>query len=386
MYTRCTACRTVFHITVADLRAADGRVVCGQCEREFDALETLSDTLPPPEEPREEPAAGSSAEAAPADAGEKTGDEARDEDDFLQEIESLIVDEGDDDFPSPDEVFRVDEDAGRRLQAVIISEGAEGAGADDEPPEAETESLTPDDEAKASPPDPGETRPDNGDEQGRGEDAAAPGETPVVPPPDGEHADDEPAPDDEGTTIELPIREPPLPTEPEPRSRWPRVAILLVVLVAALATWVHQDRGRLLRHPAGQAILAPMYSALGISAAPLWSVGELRILRSAAVADPDKPSSLRVTAEFRNAASFAQPYPVLRVTLEDRWGQEVSVRDFPAAAYDDGHVSGRLMRPGERVQASVVLADPEARADGFRVDLCLPGPAADLVCATEDSS
>ncbi|MEI2420344.1 MJ0042-type zinc finger domain-containing protein, partial [Arthrospira platensis SPKY2] len=46
MYTRCHACRTVFHITAAELRAAEGTVVCGACGITFNALDTLSETRP----------------------------------------------------------------------------------------------------------------------------------------------------------------------------------------------------------------------------------------------------------------------------------------------------------------------------------------------------
>lgn len=381
MYTRCTACRTVFHITVADLKAADGRVVCGQCESEFDALETLSDTLPRPQEPpaEPEPDAPDSAEDGAQPSGEEN---ARDEDDFLREIESLIVDEGDDDFPSPDEVFRVEEDGDRPRHPVIIAEGAEGAGTTEERrgDDGETPSAGQDGEP--------ETREPEADsetataESGGAEAADEHGEQPAGG--DDERADEASvAAEAEMPAAEPPAAELPLPTEEEPRARWPRAAGLFLVLLVALGAWAHHERGRLLRHPAGQAVLGPVYSALGIPASPEWSVADLRILRSAAVADADNPSSLRVSAEFRNAAAFPQPYPIMRISLEDRWGQEVSVRDFPPSAYHEGHVSGRPMRPGERVQASVAIPDPEARADGFRVDLCLPGTGDALVCATE---
>ena len=44
MYTRCPACLTVFRISSADLRAADGEVVCGRCDAQFNALTSLSET------------------------------------------------------------------------------------------------------------------------------------------------------------------------------------------------------------------------------------------------------------------------------------------------------------------------------------------------------
>ena len=46
MYTRCPKCETVFRITAAQLRVADGEVRCGNCTISFNALAALSDNLP----------------------------------------------------------------------------------------------------------------------------------------------------------------------------------------------------------------------------------------------------------------------------------------------------------------------------------------------------
>jgi predicted Zn finger-like uncharacterized protein len=46
MYTRCPKCATVFRITAAQLRVAEGDVRCGNCAISFNALVALSDDLP----------------------------------------------------------------------------------------------------------------------------------------------------------------------------------------------------------------------------------------------------------------------------------------------------------------------------------------------------
>ena len=360
MYTRCTTCRTVFHITVPELRAADGRVVCGQCDEEFDALEHLSDTLPPAEAPE------SDQEAEPGQAAPKA--ETRDEEEFLREIESLIVDETDDGFPGPDDVFRIDPTGGE-VRLVI----AEARDPEEPPPVEDSGGEHADEEGEAAVVDESAT----GEEPPK-ESAVEPAGEPAASAEDDEGApeEQEPPAGDEPEPL-------PLPAEAPPRDRRPRLVLLAVVALVVGAAWTHSERGRLLRHPAGQALLGPVYGVLGIEASPAWSTSELTVIRSSAVADPDDPGSLRVTAEFRNAASFGQPYPVLRVTLEDRWGQKVQSRDFAPSEYREAHVAGRQMRPGERVQASVSLPDPGTRADGFRLDLCLEGRGRQLECSTE---
>ena len=46
MYTQCPQCRTIFEISEDALQASLGIVRCGRCAERFDALRTLSDTLP----------------------------------------------------------------------------------------------------------------------------------------------------------------------------------------------------------------------------------------------------------------------------------------------------------------------------------------------------
>jgi len=47
MYTQCPACLTVFSLDVATLTLAGGRVTCGHCGDDFDALANLAEQLPP---------------------------------------------------------------------------------------------------------------------------------------------------------------------------------------------------------------------------------------------------------------------------------------------------------------------------------------------------
>jgi len=46
MYTQCPKCATVFRITAAQLRVAEGEVRCGSCAISFNALSSLSDDIP----------------------------------------------------------------------------------------------------------------------------------------------------------------------------------------------------------------------------------------------------------------------------------------------------------------------------------------------------
>jgi predicted Zn finger-like uncharacterized protein len=373
MFTRCPACKTVFYITAAELKAADGTVICGACDETFDALDSLSETRPPAEAPPE-PADTAAAEP-PAAAPEE---EARDEDEFLEAVEALIGDdEFDDDIPDPDSVFRVDE------PLVEVSE--DGDEQEAFAPEAGEEVFAPESaqartrEGAVGPPmaEDEERTPTPAGQPGRAalparvaEDAAA-GVAEAGFPEEAAGQESEAA---EFLELETDGR----------RRRWLRVLVPAFAIVVLGGSWIHAQRGQILRHPAGDALVGPFYRALGVDATPEWAPEEFRVLRSEAVADPGRPGNLRVSVEFRNAAGFPQPYPVIRVVLQDRFGQQVGSSDFSPEEYFDGHAAGSRLQAGERVQIAVAVPDPGARADGFRVSLCLELGSRGLVCAAEE--
>ena len=67
MYTTCPDCGTVFRISPAELRVASGYARCGHCSTIFNAVLSLSDTLPPAPDPEDaDGAATAAADGGPA--------------------------------------------------------------------------------------------------------------------------------------------------------------------------------------------------------------------------------------------------------------------------------------------------------------------------------
>jgi hypothetical protein len=199
-------------------------------------------------------------------------------------------------------------------------------------------------------------------------------------------AEDEPA-------IEV-AEEAPLEAEPEPgldllaaprRAPVPRIwKILAGPLVLLLAIqFVHTYRHTLARHPRlGQAIMG-IYGALGANLQPDWNLHAYEILQWHLGSDPAMPGTLKVRASLKNVASFAQPYPLLKLVLEDRWGESVREREFEPAEYlDPGTASDRLLGPAQQATATISIVDPGTDAEGFRFDVCLRGSRG-VVCAAD---
>jgi hypothetical protein len=84
---------------------------------------------------------------------------------------------------------------------------------------------------------------------------------------------------------------------------------------------------------------------------------------------------LNTTAEF-------QSFPLLRVTLTNRYGNRIGSRDFEPSEYL-GKPSVRRMAPGERADATLDILDPGKSAEGFEIDVCLRGADRHLTCAND---
>jgi predicted Zn finger-like uncharacterized protein len=153
-----------------------------------------------------------------------------------------------------------------------------------------------------------------------------------------------------------------------PPAVWVSAAVVLALL---LVFQVVQTSGDWL------SVHAPMQGSDGKPAAAL-STYQLR--QWGVTGDPGANGTLRVRASIMNAAAQLQPYPLLRVTLADRFGTRVGAREFEPAEYL-GKAPARMLAPGERVDATLNILDPGKDAEGFEIDVCIRGAEKKTVCA-----
>lgn len=141
---------------------------------------------------------------------------------------------------------------------------------------------------------------------------------------------------------------------------------------------------------AGVAILhAPLtrtYAALGRPITPRWNVKAYEVRQLGAVISPADPGALTVRASIENTAARRQPLPLLRVMVQDRFGNVVAARDVSPRAYLPPAAAGhRWLGAGQRVDAQVALADPGTSVVGFEIDACLADAAGRVACANGSS-
>jgi predicted Zn finger-like uncharacterized protein len=172
---------------------------------------------------------------------------------------------------------------------------------------------------------------------------------------------------------------------PPPRD-WHRLALhvaiiaLLVLLLAAQA--LHHWRNELALQPFWSGPVTRTYRALGIPLTPNWDVHAYDVRQLGAIADPNGGSTIHVHVSLANHAPHAQPAPILRLTLLDRFGKRVSARDLKPADYLMP-TQAPLLQSGQRIEAQIAVADPGPDATSFELDACLIGAGSQIRCAND---
>jgi predicted Zn finger-like uncharacterized protein len=163
---------------------------------------------------------------------------------------------------------------------------------------------------------------------------------------------------------------------------WTAASLLLAILLFAQVA--HHFRQDLVRHPMLGQPLQQVYDALDMPLSPNWDPSAFEIRQWGTASESSQAGQLDVRASLRNRANFAQPYPLLRLALEDRYGESVAVRDFRPADYlKDPARATRMLAPGEQSEAELLIVDPGPDAVGYRLDVCLPGRDDRLRCAQD---
>lgn len=161
---------------------------------------------------------------------------------------------------------------------------------------------------------------------------------------------------------------------------WTVVALLLALVLAAQLA--HRFRQELARDVTVGPLVRQAYAWAGMPLAPNWDVAAYELRQWGAEAPPDGPGLMTVRASVRNRASIAQPMPLLRLELENRFGDTVARRDFEPGEYlKDPAQASRLLDPGGSVEAELALVDVPTEAVGYRLDACLRDDQGALDCA-----
>jgi hypothetical protein len=165
-----------------------------------------------------------------------------------------------------------------------------------------------------------------------------------------------------------------------PFAIWLCAAIFLALCVAAQL--IHENREWIATHAPFGSRLGSLYAVLGVARPASSNLSAYQLRQWGVTGDPGANGSLRMRASILNTAAQMQPYPLLRVTLANRFGSPLGARDFEPAEYL-GKPVARMLAPAERVDAILDILDPGNDAEGFEIDVCLRGTDQRIRCAAD---
>jgi predicted Zn finger-like uncharacterized protein len=160
-------------------------------------------------------------------------------------------------------------------------------------------------------------------------------------------------------------------------------AVALLLLAAQIVNHYRDDLAATARF---NRPLTALYSLFGVRLAPHWDLRAYDVRQLGASVDGGGTGLITVRASIKNAASQPQPLPLLRVTLQDRFGNRIAARDVAPRFYvPPAMPASSFLSGGQRIDTEMSFVDPGSNAVGFEIDACLPASGGGVTCANDVS-
>ena len=176
----------------------------------------------------------------------------------------------------------------------------------------------------------------------------------------------------------------------------PGIKVAVVVLGLLLAVQLmHDMRQTLSTVGAFNQTIAPVYRLLGQPITPQWNVKGWQFDTTSNAID-ESGRLLTICSTVTNRSAQALPYPLVHVSVTDRWeeilGSEMlepkdylaEVPDFCGSVTNDNPDPSRPVAAGERFTAVMRVVLPSTEATGFKLNVCYRVDGQRARCATED--
>lgn len=338
MFTTCPACRMNLAVTVADLRIGQGYVRCGRCERVFNALMSLAEDLDPEEQ---------SGLAAHGTASVPQIElDADDEADAMAEMEANLLASSSGSYERPGRPLDLDLDvmdsASTGTVETIVLEGDTYTQVEEHLDEEQMAQRLRD---------------------MTGEPAPVEAVAEVAAGPEVEL--------DADAAVGNP-----------PRRHWGWAAAIAGLALLLVGQLVHHSRQALVANPWLESPMKGLYGLFGVTLEPQWDLDdyELRQLGGEALALNSTTLVLRATVQ--NDSPDAQPPPLIRVKLQDRYGNTLSTTYVKPSDYLR-IAAPKRMAGNERLDAELRVEDTNRVATSWELDACLPAVDASYHCASD---
>jgi len=157
---------------------------------------------------------------------------------------------------------------------------------------------------------------------------------------------------------------------------------LLVMLL--LVQVVHAYREELSTSDLFNQTFGPIYRMLGNPVTPEWDIKGWQFeATNGSVAEGE--NVLTIFSRIGNRSEQPLPYPLVHVSLTDRWEEIIGSRVLEPNEYLAGDLDpSKPVVPGDNFTAVITVEEPSVDATGFKVNVCYRVSPGRVRCATED--
>jgi predicted Zn finger-like uncharacterized protein len=162
------------------------------------------------------------------------------------------------------------------------------------------------------------------------------------------------------------------------------IAAVVVLAVLLLAQVMHNTRQTLSTIGAFNQTIAPIYRLLGQPITPEWDIKGWQFQTTSGATD-ESGQRLTIYSTVANRSTQALPYPLVHVSLTDRWEEIVGSRVLEPNEYLAGDLDPSLpVAAGDKFTAVISIVSPSNDATGFKLNVCYRVAPGQVRCATED--
>jgi predicted Zn finger-like uncharacterized protein len=161
------------------------------------------------------------------------------------------------------------------------------------------------------------------------------------------------------------------------------IAIGVLALILLIQV-MHQSRRTLATYGAFNQTIGSIYRVLGKPVTPEWDVRGWQFESTSNSVDEEQ-DLLTIYSRIANKSGQDLPYPLVHISLTDRWEDIIGSRVLEPGDYLAGDLDPRTPVPsGEDFNAVITIESPSAEATGFKLTVCYRVMQGRVRCATQD--
>jgi len=162
------------------------------------------------------------------------------------------------------------------------------------------------------------------------------------------------------------------------------LAAAIALLALLVVQMVHYSRESLATTGAFKQTIAPLYRLFGEPVTPSWNIKGWQFEATNGSVD-DNEELLTIYSRIANKYSDPLPYPLVHVSINDRWEEIIGSRVLEPNEYLTGKLDpSKLVAPGNVFTAVITIESPSENATGFKLNVCYRLTPDRVRCAIDD--